>query len=245
MFGSRRLRGSTAVNSKENPAPLSAARSGKAGLLGANDGAAGGVAGKPAMAGAQAPGVLTPRAKAFGGKPHKAPTGLREVLQTPSARTPAPKAAGQAPRTVKRRPGLFSPAPQRTANTVATQEPSLLLEPEYAPPKPAAPGLDAASEFGFDLDIGLVPLTQLAMAGLRQAALPAPDLSLEELAEVAATPSHLPGPQPASAFDALDIPLLACTPTPLLARALCPTRIPRLKRARQQPEPRPAKRAAH
>ncbi|KAJ2773057.1 hypothetical protein IWQ57_001483 [Coemansia nantahalensis] len=244
MFGSRRLRGSTAVNNKENAALMSAARAGKAGLLGTKEGAAGAAPGKAAVAGSPALNALTPQAKAFGGKPLKAPTGLREVLHTPAAGARTLKPAAQAPKTIKRRNGLFSPAPRQSASVLVTQEPALLLEPEYAPPKPAEPGFDAVGEFGFDLDIGLVPPTQLAMAGMRQAVLRAPDLSLEELAEVAAEPACLPKHHHTPAFDILDVPLLVCMPAPLLASALRPTRIPRLKRARQQVEPRNTKRAA-
>ncbi|KAJ1730439.1 hypothetical protein LPJ61_003011 [Coemansia biformis] len=237
MLGSRRLRGIAAVDNKENAALGTAARPGKAGLLGAKDGAGGGPSGKSAVSDSPSLSVLTPRAKAFGTKQQPARTGLREVLQTPSAGTrmagPAATCAqDQAPKTIKRRQGLFSPSSHMKGGIVATQGPAQLLEPEYAPPKPAALEFDAVGAFGFDLDIGLVPLTQLSTAGSRAAVLPAPDLALEELADVATPPSLVSGLARIPSFDMLAMPLLACTPAPLVATALYPTRIPRLKRKR-------------
>ncbi|KAJ2782281.1 hypothetical protein H4R18_002363 [Coemansia javaensis] len=233
MFGARNLRGAAGVQHDENAVLGSAARPGRAGLLAAKDGVAGAaVAGKAADVGSPAPGAATPRVKAFGAKQQRARGGLREIPQTPSAsaRPSGPGAArvqDQAPRTIRRRQGLFSPAVQkRTVAAVAAPEPALLLEPEYAPPTAAAPELDAADEFGFDLDLALVPLTQLSTAGLRVAELPPPNLALEELADLSAEPA------PPAAPDALPIPLLACSTALLVANALHPTRIPQLKRKR-------------
>ncbi|KAJ2480644.1 hypothetical protein IWW56_002299 [Coemansia sp. RSA 2131] len=136
----------------------------------------------------------------------------------------------QAPRTIKRSQGLFNPSVQTKEIVTNTQRQSELLEPEYAPPKSAGSRIDPTDEFGYDLDISLVPLTQLSTAGARAKTLPMPSLEPEQLIEIASPTllqqSHIP------AFSSLIMLPMSCRPALLVAHALHPTRIPRLKRKR-------------
>ncbi|KAJ2891244.1 hypothetical protein IWW38_003706 [Coemansia aciculifera] len=212
-------------NNDENAALGSVARTGKTGLL--NSKLAGGGNGIQAskVFGSPAPtNTRTPGGKGMDGKQQTLQrAGLRDITQTPSNR----RAAGleeRAPKTVKRIQGLFSP---QTRNMAAQTQ--LHLEPEYAPPRPASPALNATEEFGCDLDLALVPMTQLSTAGARLRVLPPVDLALEILAEINVDElSFSMIPQPKRLRPAQ----LACRPRPLIASALYPTRIPQLKRKR-------------
>ncbi|KAJ2095392.1 hypothetical protein IW146_010537 [Coemansia sp. RSA 922] len=125
----------------------------------------------------------------------------------------------RAPKTAKRVQGLLSPRVHSTQG---------LLEPEYAPPR-SRPAFNATEEFGCDLDIGLMPKTQLSTAGARQRDLPEVDLALEILADINVEQlSFSMTTQPKK----LEPIQLKCRPQTLVASALYPTRIPQLKRKR-------------
>ncbi|KAJ1754754.1 hypothetical protein GGF48_002294 [Coemansia sp. RSA 921] len=240
MFNSRNIRGHTTVQNKENAVLGSVSRPGKPGLLGNKDSLAGGHPIKnissPAVFGSPAANASTPRSKQPDGKQQqKTRFGLRDVTQTPSStmRSQKPTALQsqtQAPRTIKRRQGLFSPSVQTKEIVTSTQHLSELLEPEYAPPKSVGSRINPIDEFGYDLDISLVPLTQLSTAGARAKTLPMPSLEPEQLIEIASPASlqksHIPS------FSSIVMLPMACRPALLVAHALHPTRIPRLKRKR-------------
>ncbi|KAJ2158835.1 hypothetical protein GGF46_003488 [Coemansia sp. RSA 552] len=242
MFNSKGLHGNTAVHNKENAVVGSVQRTGKAGLLAGKDALSSEqpvkAVGKPVIVGSPSLSTLTPRAKRADGKQQKTRTGLREIIQTPSAgvriQKPTPlRPQSQVPMTIKRRPGLFTPQVRPRPSIAAAQEPSELLEPEYAPSKPATSiRFDPVSEFGCDLDIGLVPRTQSSFFGARARELPAPDLVLEELVGMSDEPAS-PCDEPSSLeLEVLAIPPLAYAAAPLVAQSLYPSRIPRLKRKR-------------
>ncbi|KAJ2441127.1 hypothetical protein GGF42_007399 [Coemansia sp. RSA 2424] len=225
MFGSVNIHSNGVSQNKENAALGSIARAGKTGLLGSKLAGGGGGMQVNKVFGSPAPlNTRTPGGKAVDGKQHTVQrVGLRDITQTPSNRRVGLEE--RALKTAKRIQGLFSP---RTQNTAAAQT-LLHLEPEYAPPRPASPAFSATEEFGCDLDIGLVPLTQSSTAGARLRALPPVDLALEILADINIDElsfSMIPRPR------ALKSVQLACRPRPLIASALYPTRIPQLKRKR-------------
>ncbi|KAJ2056001.1 hypothetical protein GGI17_006416 [Coemansia sp. S146] len=214
MFGSMNIHSHTVSQNKENATLSSVARNGKTGLLNSKPGTvqtsrmAGKVFGSPVP-------LNTPR-----GKQLLQRAGLRDITQTPSNRRLGPEE--RAPKTAKRIQGLFSPRAQST-------ETLGLLEPEYAPPRPVSPVFNAAEEFGCDLDIGLMPQTQLSTAGARLRDLPSVDLALEILADISVEQlsfSMIPRPKD------LEPAQLKCRPQILVASALYPTRIPQLKRKR-------------
>ncbi|KAJ2322107.1 hypothetical protein IWW52_000304 [Coemansia sp. RSA 2704] len=187
----------------------------------------------PAAFGSPSVDVPTPRSKQPAGKQQQKPRfGLREVAQTPVSTMRAQKPSAtqtnnQVTRTIKRRPGLFSPSTRSNSVLTSTQQAAELLETEYAPSAPADDRFNAVLEFGCDLDVSAVPLTQLSTAGRQARCLNMPSLEPEELINVPVAPS----PQ-AQTFDNLAMPLLLCKPVILTADALHPTRIPRLKRKR-------------
>ncbi|KAJ2803617.1 hypothetical protein H4R20_002820 [Coemansia guatemalensis] len=241
MFGSRGLRGNTAINNKENAVSGSISRAGKTDLLSSKDGMGNGnsvkMPKKPAPFGSPSQNVLTPRTKQPDGKQQKARTVLQEATRTPSASVRSQKPAasrlqGQLPKTIRRHQGLFStPVPMKN-RTISSEDSTARLEPEYVPSRPKTPLFDAVGEFGCDLDISLVPMTQLSTSRSYARELPAPDLVLEQLVDIpdlsCATeqlPSH-------STLDSSVLPVISCKPTYLVAHTLHPTRIPRLKRKR-------------
>ncbi|KAJ2044964.1 hypothetical protein H4S04_005917 [Coemansia sp. S16] len=208
MFGSMNIHNHTVSQNKENAALRSVARNGKTGLLNGKPGTvqAGRISNK--VFGSPAP-LNTPR--------DKLRTGLRDITQTPSNRRMGPEE--RAPKTAKRVQGLLSPRVHSTQG---------LLEPEYAPPR-SRPAFNATEEFGCDLDIGLMPKTQLSTAGARQRDLPEVDLALEILADINVEQlSFSMTTQPKK----LEPIQLKCRPQTLVASALYPTRIPQLKRKR-------------
>ncbi|KAJ2493599.1 hypothetical protein IWW37_000465 [Coemansia sp. RSA 2050] len=216
MFGSLNTYSNTVSQNKENTALRSVARHGKTGLLSSKPGTlqtnrvASKVFGSPAPLNTRTPNGKQPVAQR---------TGLRDVTQTPSNRRTGLEE--RAPKTVKRIQGLFSPR-VRSADAG-------LWEPEYVPPRPALPEFDAAEEFGCDLDISLMPKTQLSTAGARLRDLPPVDLALEILADIHVEElsfSMIPQPKDPEPTQ------LVCQPRILVASALYPTRIPQLKRKR-------------
>ncbi|PIA17110.1 hypothetical protein COEREDRAFT_7875 [Coemansia reversa NRRL 1564] len=241
MFSSRGLRGNTTINNKENAILGSVSRTGKAGLLSTKDSVSNGISGKiarkPAPFGSPSQNVLTPRTKQPEGKQQKVRTVLREATRTPSAgvhsqKPTATQLQGQLPKTIRRHQGLFStPAPIRS-RTISSEDSVACLEPEYAPPRPKTPIFDAIGEFGWDLDTSLVPMTQLSTSRAYARELPAPDLELEQLVEISDmtyTAQHLSSQ---GNLETPMLPLISCKSTYLVAHALYPTRIPRLKRKR-------------
>ncbi|KAJ2744161.1 hypothetical protein GGI20_003199 [Coemansia sp. BCRC 34301] len=234
MVGSVNMHSNNVSQHRENAVLGSVARTGKTGLL--NSKLAGGGVGGGVGGGTQASKVVgkvfgspapsntrTPSGKAKDGKLQTVQrTGLRDITQTPSNRRVDPEE--RAPKTIKRIQGLFGSRTQTTAAQVSEH-----LEPEYAPPRPASPALNATEEFGCDLDVGLVPLTQLSSAGARLRELPPVDLALEILADISTEQlSFFVVPRPKDLVPAQ----LACRPQLLVASALYPTRIPQLKRKR-------------
>ncbi|KAJ2025344.1 hypothetical protein IWW57_001029 [Coemansia sp. S610] len=216
MFGSLNTHNNTVSQNKENAALRSVARHGKTGLLNSKPGTiqtsrmASKVFGSPAPLNTRTP---------SGKQPVALRAGLRDVTQTPSNRRTGLDEC--APKTAKRIQGLFSP---HVRNADAG-----LWEPEYAPPRPASLEFNATEEFGCDLDIGLMPKTQLSTAGARLKDLPPVDLALEILADIhveGLSFSMIPPPRD------LKPAQLMCQPRILVASALYPTRIPQLKRKR-------------
>ncbi|KAI8324341.1 hypothetical protein GQ54DRAFT_302668 [Martensiomyces pterosporus] len=228
---------------KENAAVGSAVRGAKTGLLSGKGGVAPGhpakLAGKLPLGQPSAANILTPS-----GKHQQAVRArLRDITQTPTAPStiqrgtaPASNRHGElaAPKTIKRSQGLFSPRVQST-NAIKLQpaESFLLLEPEYAPPRPPTPEIDAVEAFGADLDTSLVSTTVYSGAGARLAELPPLDLECEEMCDIPVSDtistgrSRIPRPK---ALGGSTQP--KCKPVLLVAHSLHPTRIPRLKRKR-------------
>ncbi|KAJ2080148.1 hypothetical protein H4R24_003277 [Coemansia sp. RSA 988] len=241
MFGSRSLRGNTTTTNKENAVLGSISRAGKAGLLGSKDGAnnAGSskMAKKPAPFGSPSQNVLTPRTKQPDSKQQKARTALREATRTPlaslhSQKPTAFRLQGQMPKTIKRHQGLFSTPIQIRNHTVSSEDTAARLETEYAPPRPKTPLFDAIGEFGCDLDVSLVPTTQLSTSRAYATELPVPDLELEQLVDIPDPSCAAEQPSSQTTFDTPMFPLISCKSTYLVAHTLHPTRIPRLKRKR-------------
>ncbi|KAJ2632661.1 hypothetical protein H4R22_001081 [Coemansia sp. RSA 1290] len=235
MFGPRNIRGHTVVQNKENDVPGSVSRSGKAGLLSSKDALASSHPMKKtansAVFGNSATNTATPRPKQMDGKQQQnARMGLREITQTPSALARASKptpAQSQVPRTIKRRQGLFSPSNPSTAPS-STPSFTELLEPEYVPAAVSSYQLDPIDEFGCDLDIGMVPLTQSSFITMQARDISEPSLEPELLVCIPDTPP-LDFP---SLPDDLPMEPISCKPTTLIAHSLYPSRIPRLKRKR-------------
>ncbi|KAJ1964956.1 hypothetical protein GGI12_001081 [Dipsacomyces acuminosporus] len=245
MFAPTQIRGDTTAQNKENAVVGSVARAGKVGLANGKGGAGAGghpakLAGKMPFGSPSKANILTPSNK----KTNMMRERLKDITQTPGAiqrgAAPAPAPVSSrfveqpAPKTIKRSQGLFSPH-IRMASTVKLQpaENLLLLEPEYAPPRPQTPELDPMEAFGADIDISLVPMTQPSNSGARLTELPSLDLECEELVDIPVSSvaftsrSHIPQARPLNSTTQLK-----CRPVPLVAHALHPTRIPRLKRKR-------------
>ncbi|KAJ1667864.1 hypothetical protein IW140_001415 [Coemansia sp. RSA 1813] len=207
------------------------------------------------------PNTMTPGKKgALDGKQPATRMGLRDTsAQTPSMKPQqlpqisTVQRQEKATMTIKkRRQGLlFTPNISKSSNAftrsqakenVKQQEPVgilELLEPEYAPPtRSISPPLSALDEFGCDLDVALVPITQLSTSNMRARQLPQLDLGLEPMLDI-----PLFTQQPQKYFLGLgksNIPRpgsfvfsqLECKPVPLVAHSLYPSRIPHLKRKR-------------
>ncbi|KAJ2719817.1 hypothetical protein GGI07_004986 [Coemansia sp. Benny D115] len=175
-------------------------------------------------------------------KPGKPTQQLRPGLRQPVSKTPAPvrnlpsTPLQQFPKTLRKTQGLFSPRVQ------APSIPSSRWEPEYVAKKPKTDlsRLEAEIQWGCDLDIGLVPKTQSSLGKVRMTELPPLDLRCEEIAADILC-SESPSFKWSSKCnildtvdDILEIPdvVFKCQPRLLVANALNPTRIPRLKRKR-------------
>ncbi|KAJ2819492.1 hypothetical protein FBU31_005513 [Coemansia sp. 'formosensis'] len=217
MFGSVNIHTHTVSQNKENAVLGTVARNGKTGLLNSKPGTAQVSRMASKVFGSPAPlNTRTPSGK----QPMVQRAGLRDITQTPSNRRTGPEE--RAPKTAKRIQGLFSPRVQSTG-------PLGLLEPEYAPPRPASPAFNAEEEFGCDLDISLMPKTQLSTTGARLRDLPPVDLAFEILADINIEQlsfSMIPRPKNLAPAQ------LVCRPQILVASTLYPTRIPQLKRKR-------------
>ncbi|KAJ2857769.1 hypothetical protein J3B02_000769 [Coemansia erecta] len=228
------------AQNKENAVLSSAARTGKTGLLNAKSsislhpsktaGKSQKIFGSPHPSPISS--VLTPSGKKPAKKSLVRPA-LRSQAQTPSSKVcqhPLSVVQEQAPKTIKRRQGLFF----SSRTQVRTDESLKLLEPEYAPPRSASPAFDAKGHFGFDLDISLVPITQLSNSGSLLKELPPLDLEFEKLVDIPVSPpsnrqkSSIPRSSLVPSFD-----FIACKPQLLVANSLMPSRIPQLKRKRK------------
>ncbi|KAJ2512079.1 hypothetical protein H4217_007065 [Coemansia sp. RSA 1939] len=220
-------------------------------------GGKGAVSDKAAQFGTPAhPNTMPPgKQKALDGKQSAMVTrkGLRDTLaQTPLTRNTKPtqrsvaqKADKTAMTVKKRRLGLLFASDIQNENKASIEssekqqnmEILQLLEPEYAPSVLSASlSFNALDEFGCDLDVALVPTTQLSTSKAEARKLPELDLGLEPLIEVMSTPRIMKPlnfgnskiPQPGSfVFSQLE-----CKPVPLVAHSLYPSRIPHLKRKR-------------
>ncbi|KAJ1731845.1 hypothetical protein LPJ72_003732 [Coemansia sp. Benny D160-2] len=167
-------------------------------------GGKGAVSDKAAQFGTPAhPNTMTPgKQKALDGKQSAMVTrkGLRDTLaQTPLTRNTKPtqrsvaqKADKTAMTVKKRRLGLLFASDIQNENKASIEssekqqnmEILQLLEPEYAPSVlSASSSFNALDEFGCDLDVALVPTTQLSTSKAEARKLPELDLGLEPLIE--------------------------------------------------------------
>ncbi|KAJ1897596.1 hypothetical protein LPJ81_004509 [Coemansia sp. IMI 209127] len=248
--------GSMHNQNKENAVLGSVARAGKTGLLGGKGGATNNAL-HPTKGAGKAPvpfgtpvhaNTMTPGKKiALDGKqPATTRPGLRDTgAQTPSMKTQVATVQRQ-DKTImtikKRRQGLlFTPNINKAASSTVTrsqaqQVPDILelLEPEYAPSaRPASPPLSALDAFGCDLDVALVPMTQLSTSRACARKLPQLDLDLETMLDIPLfMPQPLLGKSSIPRPGSLVFSQLECRPVQLVAHSLYPSRIPHLKRKR-------------
>ncbi|KAJ1883146.1 hypothetical protein H4R99_006082 [Coemansia sp. RSA 1722] len=234
MFGSINTHNATAQN-KENAVLGSVARTGKTGLLNGKSGSALHPSKTTGMSqktfGSPRPStILTPSSKKATNKTLTR-LGLRSQEQPISNKPrqhPLSVVQEQAPKTIKRRQGLFN-----TRSQSRIDDSSHLLEPEYVPPRPVSPAFDAEGLFGCDLKVSLVPVTQLSNYGARLRELPPLELNLEALVDIPVSPpakrrkTSIPTPSLMPGID-----FISCKPEPLVANLLMPSRIPQLKRKR-------------
>ncbi|KAI9506298.1 hypothetical protein BX070DRAFT_219679 [Coemansia spiralis] len=251
MFGSTHNQGATAghAQNKENAVLGSVARAGKTGLLNGKAGAGSAhpakMPGKPtaSFGTSSHSNMMTPGKKPADGKQQATRIGLRNIAQTPSsARSQVATAQRQdkTTRTIKRRQGLFTPAAQQASTKLHThlkqQQQALdilqLLEPEYVSVRPIPLPFDALEEFGCDLDVSIVPMTQRSIPIERAIKLPLLDLEYEALIEIPSTPPSDFGESKIPRPGSLGFLQLDCKPMPLIANAFYPSRIPQLKRKR-------------
>ncbi|KAJ1721636.1 hypothetical protein LPJ53_003857 [Coemansia erecta] len=219
---------STVAQNKENAVQGSVVRAGKAGLLNVKNA---GNAHPSKAFGSPLP-SNTPSGKQPAGKAAQR-TGLRNIISTPLAKPPLLQITNdQPPKTIKRRQGLFK-GPQMQQLVIPS--PELTLEPEYAPPRPSSPVLDAETLFGCEIDIGLIPKTQSSTYGAQMRELPPLDLDLEALLDIPSTPpkkwKKSAIPRPLLVPSPITIP---CKPQLLIAESLNPTRIPKPKLKRKR-----------
>ncbi|KAJ2546313.1 hypothetical protein EV175_005648 [Coemansia sp. RSA 1933] len=236
--------GSIHNQNKENAVLGSVARTGKTGLLGsvARTDKTGLLGSKAAVTFGTPmhPNTMTPGKKGMvdGKQATAVRPGLRDTgVQTPSMKPQVSVVQKQDKTIKKRRHGLLF-----TTNTMDTRASARhhgadvleLLEPEYAPPStnPGSLPLCALDEFGCDLDVALVPMTQLSTSTVRARKLPPLDLDLEAMVEIPLPFTSQPAKSQIPRPGTLVFAQFQCKPVHLVAHSLYPSRIPHLKRKR-------------